>query len=245
MTGYTSHLKEGQPTLRKYGSQVGIYDIEIHRQYADTFKGAHADVGGGSHPNTNPDSLSGIPLRWMVKECIIKGTDILFNADVLTSFGFDLKAVIDSVSKGLNSPHGPTSDQYDSYRVGNERDRPEAAPYFSTIDPVSVTNTLPFPGTSLPDSIAASPSPPLEEHNLLSRLREMGSTIKHLNLNFWVTHPNDALDRVAEVFDQLKLAQTWWLIEFLPTFTTYQEADGTWVRKRLSVRFKRFVLYFL
>ncbi|RDB19651.1 hypothetical protein Hypma_013275 [Hypsizygus marmoreus] len=53
------------------------------------FSGCHADVGGGSHHNKIRDSLSYIPLRWMIKECLLT-TDILFEVDLLPSLGFDV-----------------------------------------------------------------------------------------------------------------------------------------------------------
>ncbi len=55
--------------------------------------GAHSDIGGGSHANTEPGSLSFVPLRWMIKECLIAGTGILFEADVLSKFEFDFHAL--------------------------------------------------------------------------------------------------------------------------------------------------------
>ena len=184
---------------------------------ADTLKGAHADVGGGSHPNTELTSLSAIPLRWMVKECIIKKTGILFNSDVLSSFGFDHKAVRDSFNEGLASPH----------------DHPEAQPHSST------DGSAPEPFVPSP-----APAPPAEEHSLLSTILAAGLTMRPHNFDFRIIHPHDVLDRIASIFDQLKLVQTWWLIEYLPTLTTYQGPDGTWIRKRMYVRLKCLVLSF-
>ena len=54
-----------------------------------SYIGAHSDIGGGSHANTEPGSLSFVPLRWMIKECLIAGAGILFEADVLSKFEFD------------------------------------------------------------------------------------------------------------------------------------------------------------
>ncbi|KAF5376139.1 hypothetical protein D9615_007706 [Tricholomella constricta] len=54
------------------------------------FSGCHADVGGGSHTNQIHESLSYIPLRWMIKECLLAGTGILFDFQYLESLGIDL-----------------------------------------------------------------------------------------------------------------------------------------------------------
>ncbi|KDR69942.1 hypothetical protein GALMADRAFT_76620 [Galerina marginata CBS 339.88] len=48
------------------------------------FTGAHADVGGGSHKNDVQESLSYIPLRWMIKECLLAGTGVLFDQRALS-----------------------------------------------------------------------------------------------------------------------------------------------------------------
>ena len=51
--------------------------------------GCHADVGGGSHPDEEPTSLSYIPLRWMIKECYLAKTGLKFDVDALTEIGLN------------------------------------------------------------------------------------------------------------------------------------------------------------
>ena len=46
-------------------------------------------------------------------------------------------------------------------------------------------------------------------------------------------------DRCDNIFDQLILVWLWWLIEFIPTLFTYQDAGGNWVRLRLYVKLSR------
>ncbi|KAF9554064.1 hypothetical protein CPC08DRAFT_713209 [Agrocybe pediades] len=53
------------------------------------FAGCHADVGGGSVTNNTRNSLSRIPLRWMVRECFKAKTGILFYKDSFKSVGLD------------------------------------------------------------------------------------------------------------------------------------------------------------
>jgi hypothetical protein len=38
----------------------------------------------------------------------------------------------------------------------------------------------------------------------------------------------DLKDSMSPVYDQLKLAPFWWMLEFLPAKHRYQRADGTW-----------------
>ncbi|KAG9074894.1 hypothetical protein FRC06_010400, partial [Ceratobasidium sp. 370] len=51
------------------------------------FAGAHCDVGGGSVPNETANSLARIPLRWMIRECFINNTGILFHSAELDELG--------------------------------------------------------------------------------------------------------------------------------------------------------------
>jgi len=67
------------------------------------FLGCHADVGGGSHNNRYKDSLSYIPLRWMIKECYLAQTGILFDHEYLKQLGFDLLGLAHTLeNKGLD-----------------------------------------------------------------------------------------------------------------------------------------------
>ncbi|KAJ1309349.1 hypothetical protein OPQ81_006128 [Rhizoctonia solani] len=51
------------------------------------FAGAHCDVGGGSVPNETKNNLARIPLRWMVRECFLNNTGILFHSSELAEIG--------------------------------------------------------------------------------------------------------------------------------------------------------------
>ncbi|EPQ60078.1 hypothetical protein GLOTRDRAFT_112845 [Gloeophyllum trabeum ATCC 11539] len=61
------------------------------------FAGCHADVGGGSVRNDTPHSLSRIPLRWMVRQCFLARTGILFHGRALRAFGVDPAALYPTV----------------------------------------------------------------------------------------------------------------------------------------------------
>ncbi|KAI9437109.1 hypothetical protein BJY52DRAFT_1130131 [Lactarius psammicola] len=53
------------------------------------FAGSHADVGGGSVPNSTENSLARISLRWMILECFRTRTGIRFGEDALERIGVD------------------------------------------------------------------------------------------------------------------------------------------------------------
>ncbi|QRV72408.1 hypothetical protein RhiJN_00422 [Ceratobasidium sp. AG-Ba] len=54
------------------------------------FAGCHSDVGGSSVADTTPHSLSNITLRWMVRECEMANTQILWNMPRLGQFAIDI-----------------------------------------------------------------------------------------------------------------------------------------------------------
>lgn len=73
-----------------------------NRDYTDVkevwFAGTHMDVGGGSHEVTRSQSLSFIPLRWMIKECILCETGILFDLDYLRDdLNFDFDELLEEI----------------------------------------------------------------------------------------------------------------------------------------------------
>jgi hypothetical protein len=51
------------------------------------FAGAHCDVGGGSVLNETKNDLARIPLRWMIRECFVNNTGILFHSSELAEIG--------------------------------------------------------------------------------------------------------------------------------------------------------------
>ena len=53
--------------------------------------GCHADIGGGSHEDDVDTSLSNITLRWMIRECFLAKTGILFDTDLLDDLGLVLE----------------------------------------------------------------------------------------------------------------------------------------------------------
>ncbi|KAL0575791.1 hypothetical protein V5O48_006189, partial [Marasmius crinis-equi] len=85
------------PVPKKSGSK-SIGDLE--RQYSGDgdlvtnveevwFAGCHCDVGGGAVPNDTRNSLARIPLRWMIRQCFLLNTGILFHREMLKYVGMD------------------------------------------------------------------------------------------------------------------------------------------------------------
>ncbi|KAJ7157325.1 hypothetical protein C8R46DRAFT_1225920 [Mycena filopes] len=61
------------------------------------FAGCHCDVGGGALPNAARNSLARIPLRWMIRQCFLLQTGILFHADMLRMAGLDANTLFPRV----------------------------------------------------------------------------------------------------------------------------------------------------
>jgi hypothetical protein len=55
-----------------------------------------SDIGGGSVKNRTRNSLARIPLRWMIRQCFIAGTGIMFHKDTLLKVGLDPDTLCDT-----------------------------------------------------------------------------------------------------------------------------------------------------
>ncbi|KAL1749316.1 hypothetical protein HDZ31DRAFT_27923 [Schizophyllum fasciatum] len=70
---------------RKY-DDGGKYITDVQEVW---FAGCHSDVGGGAVGNDERYSLARIPLRWMIRQCFLLRTGILFYRDLLPRVGLD------------------------------------------------------------------------------------------------------------------------------------------------------------
>ncbi|KAL0566971.1 hypothetical protein V5O48_015019, partial [Marasmius crinis-equi] len=86
-----------EPVHKRSGSES---DGDLERQYSGDgdlvtdveevwFAGCHCDVGGGAVPNKTRNSLARIPLRWMIRQCFLLNTGILFHREMLRYVGMD------------------------------------------------------------------------------------------------------------------------------------------------------------
>ncbi|KAF8747226.1 hypothetical protein RHS01_09650 [Rhizoctonia solani] len=74
------------------------------------FAGAHCDVGGGSVLNETKNHLARIPLRWMVRECFLNNTGILFHSTELAEIGLSPCSLWPIVKIPTPLPPLPTSE---------------------------------------------------------------------------------------------------------------------------------------
>ncbi|KAJ6541648.1 hypothetical protein B0H19DRAFT_959195 [Mycena capillaripes] len=83
---HISHKKKSLNDLEKQYTDGGQYLTHVEEVW---FAGCHCDVGGGALPNGARNSLARIPLRWMIRQCFLLETGILFHADMLRLVGMD------------------------------------------------------------------------------------------------------------------------------------------------------------
>lgn len=190
-SGYNGDtLKSARSTSKRHQS----LDM-LERKYTDPcieqptdieevwFAGAHTDVGGGSTKNGTRHTLARISLRWMVRQCFLLKTGILFHSTKFPEIGMN-------------------------------------------------------PDTLYPIVLPRPPAIPYTPHTLATRY------VKPINfaLDYKDTVPirdpfineeeEDLLDSLAPIYDQLRMAKFWWVLELLPTHQRYQNAKDQWVKKR-------------
>ncbi|KAH7344051.1 hypothetical protein B0J17DRAFT_200724 [Rhizoctonia solani] len=99
------------------------------------FAGCHSDVGGGNVLDSEPHSLSDITLRWMVRECAMANTGIVWNEPRLRQLRIDISPERLKVSQEIttNAPilhQSPTAPSYETVfapQLAEFEDKDEAA----------------------------------------------------------------------------------------------------------------------
>lgn len=180
--------------------------------------GCHADIGGGSHHNRLKNSLSFIPLRWMIREAIIARTGILFKTDVLKSLDFDFMELASELDRvGL-----------DVHRTG--------------LDPAFLQAPVipPMPTPSTPAGLLSPIFSPTSQMSTYFSFPFVPFVIPKIVLDRSPSRVADAVqratnigDEISKVYDRLFEVKYWWILEIIPTLTTYQESTGDWTRKRM------------
>jgi len=166
---------------------------DLERQYSDSnkptdieevwFAGAHCDIGGGSVANDTRHSLARIPLRWMLRQCFLLRTGILFHKNMFKDIGMDPDTLYPRVLA-----------------------RPPAIPY-------------------TPDCLAHKYDIPV------NFAKNNKGTVKEKEPFISEEH-EDLLDSLTPIYDQLRLAKGWWVLEVVPYKHRYQKADDSWMNIR-------------
>jgi hypothetical protein len=195
------------------------------------FAGAHCDVGGGSVQNGQRHSLARIPLRWMIRECFIVESGIIFDAHMLKhEVGLD----IDSIFKAPN-PLSPETHSLVKPGSGEIKG-------FSFIRiPLAVLSGLSSPfrwgwGKMKRLRLHKAPKPTFSLE--LPRFKYEGEPQEEL------------ADAISPIYDQLDLHWYWKVMEWIPWIVKKQSAevadsDESWAYKFVWNRSKGRVVYHL
>ncbi|TFK65481.1 hypothetical protein BDN72DRAFT_860594 [Pluteus cervinus] len=191
------------------------------------FAGCHCDIGGGSVPNDTRHSLARIPLRWMVRECFKAKTGIKFDVDGLRRLGMDpntLWPIVTERPKRLD----PTSDldlpkpmkepktMKRSIKALAEKRLPE----LKQVPSVGIVFGFDEKETDLT----------LEEKykEIKEKLDDSGREY----IEVGTEEEEELNDALSPVYDQLELAKGWWVLEYIPLTSKYQDAKhDKWVTK--------------
>ncbi|KAI0066519.1 hypothetical protein BV25DRAFT_1395427 [Artomyces pyxidatus] len=144
------------------------------------FAGCHCDVGGGSVKNGTRNSLARIPLRWMIRQCFLANTGIMFHRDAFKNIGMDPSSLYPIVL-------------------------PRPPPIFATPRVIREATDATLVGSSQAE---ASAKPLVSEEE------------------------EDLADALSPIYDMLKIAKAWWIVEVLPLRQRVkQKKNLSWTHK--------------
>ncbi|GJJ13726.1 hypothetical protein Clacol_007982 [Clathrus columnatus] len=161
------------------------------------FAGCHCDVGGGSVENSSRHNLARIPLRWMIRQCFLTNSGIRFHSDLLRTIGLDPATIYPNV-----------------------KERP-AALYYSPDLNVPTVNT------------PANRNYNTSTRRLMNDTESDSSKENFLSFGYNGIHPmqimseeeEELADALCPIYDQLKLAPYWWILELIPMRLRAQKDD--------------------
>ncbi|KAI9430249.1 hypothetical protein BJY52DRAFT_1232453 [Lactarius psammicola] len=168
------------------------------------FAGCHADVGGGSVPNSTENSLARISLRWMILECFRTGTGIRFRKDALKRIGMDQKTL-------TSLPGG-------QFTV--ERARPQRLATDVTVvpsPPHSAFSTEQENEWLRQDFVKDTDiEGTLDSKANVSELPTMSKEMATMTGSSAFKTEHELKDALSPIYDQLKIWKIWWLPEVIP-----------------------------
>ena len=132
------------------------------------------DIGGGSVVNGTRNSLARIPLRWMIRQCFIANTGIMFHKATFPKVGLDPDTLYPQVL-----PRPPTI--FQDHKV----------------------HTIPVPRPCV-----------ISDDRTAVVYSDGGAFVNEAE--------EDLADALSPIYDQLKLAKYWWILELIPQTIKYQ-----------------------
>lgn len=224
--------------LRANRSESQMWEDSINSSYGQTtdalevwFAGCHCDVGGGSVKNGTRNSISRIPLRWMIRECFKTNTGIIFDRDILRDLiGIDANTLYPVVQPRPPRIRAPLGQQLVPMP-------PQPSALLDFLKVIGGLIAIPF------EILYGVLSWPIKHFFLLLKFtglfkkvrksspwkaikgffhREKKTTNNHVILSVTAPLPfkseedEEFNDAIQPVYDQLALAWFWWILEILP-----------------------------
>ncbi|KAH7912353.1 hypothetical protein BJ138DRAFT_1148508 [Hygrophoropsis aurantiaca] len=178
------------------------------------FAGCHCDVGGGAVPNGTRHSLARIPLRWMIRQCFIANTGILFHRETFKKIGMDPDTLYPYVQ-----PRPPPIFQDNCIFESIPDSTAESSPLPSSSSSINSTNIR------RPSQLITIPNPPVISHEDDPTLIVYTDGGK-----FQSEELEDLNDALCPIYDQLNLAMAWWVLELMPQkLHPYNDGDHSWL----------------
>ncbi|KAH7905545.1 hypothetical protein BJ138DRAFT_1017569 [Hygrophoropsis aurantiaca] len=172
------------------------------------FAGCHCDIGGGAVPNGTRHSLARIPLRWMIRQCFIANTGILFHRETFKKIGMDPDTLYPDVQ---SRPPPIFQDPCISESILNT----VAESSSSSTNDANIRRSSQL--TTIPD-------PPVISHDDDPTLIVYTDGGK-----FQSEELEDLSDALCPIYDQLDLAKAWWVLELIPQkLHSHDEGDCSW-----------------
>ncbi|KAF8527212.1 hypothetical protein JB92DRAFT_2826294 [Gautieria morchelliformis] len=179
--------------------------------------GTQTDVGGGAVENSSQHNLAHIPLRWMIRQCFLVNTGICFHAPLLAAIGIEPETLYPAMKThppAVLHSHGP----------------PQAHPIHAP------TTSRPVQMTPAQDSSTEHPINGAQNASDATVSRAVRLGYGNVLLSSILSKEEEHLaDALCPMYDQLRLAPLWWLLEVLPMgLHTQRDDNDEWVRS-LSV----------
>ena len=182
------------------------------------FMGCHADVGGGAVPNEERHMLSRIPLRWMIRQCFLCNTGIIFDTAAMAEVGLDVHTLW-PVCNTLPKPVvGPSPKMMEKYETG-------------LLGPISRRSTALDSATEENEDVEKE----IQESRFEASEDRLSPT------GDWIPEQvEDYFDAMAPLNDQLVIAKGWWVLEVWPIKVRIQRDDSDDWEKKVRMNLGRF-----
>jgi len=165
------------------------------------FAGAHADCGGGAVPNETRHVLSRIPLRWMIRQCFVCNTGILFDTTALAEVGIDIPTIWPVYKAHKKPVVGPSPTMLEQYEAGE-----------------------------LPPLQRRSSVLGVDKIKKLGKGEDLHTQDQPRQEELLPEQVEDHFDAIASINDQLVQARGWWILEFWPVKVRVQKKADEWVK---------------